>query len=169
MRAPLRLAWAVVGGLALAGTAFLVIGLLLPRRWEVQRSRALAATPEQVFPFVSDLDEWPRWMPWDDLDGMGATDPQVRTWDDPRIGQGALRLTEVHPDTVVRYEVEVEGGLSTAGSLRLQATPDGSVLTWSETGEFGRNPLLGYVALGMDRLQGAEMEKSLDRLAQLLR
>jgi len=40
---------------------------------------------------------------------------------------------------------------------------------WRERGDFGWNPLLGYVARTMDRTQGAQMEAALARLAERVR
>ena len=63
------------------------------------------------------------------------------------------------------YEVRVEeGSLITRGRLAL--TPEGSEtrVDWVEAGDFGWNPVLAFMALGMERMQGREMEKSLNAL-----
>jgi hypothetical protein len=73
-------------------------------------------------------------------------------------------------DREVRYRVEVQGGrMVTEGTLRLSAEGTGTRVTWQEQGDFGRNPLFGYLARSMDRMQGAQMEGSLARLGEQVR
>jgi hypothetical protein len=71
----------------------------------------------------------------------------------------------------VRYAVEVEGAgnsvLVTSGSITFEPSGDGTRVRWSEAGDLGGNPLMGYWALAMGRLQGTEMGKGLDRLSIL--
>ena len=69
--------------------------------------------------------------------------------------------------TFVRYEVEVEGGAWVTGELRIQALGGVSRVTWREEGDFGRNPLMGYVARGMAKSQGAQLAEGLEKLAYI--
>jgi carbon monoxide dehydrogenase subunit G len=86
------------------------------------------------------------------------------------MGDGVFTILSTILDREVRYRVEVQGGrMVTKGTLRLTAEGSGTQVTWQEQGDFGRNPLLGYVARSMDRLQGAQMEGSLARLRELVR
>ena len=66
--------------------------------------------------------------------------------------------------TLVRYEVEVEGGASVGGELRIEALEGGSRVTWREAGDLGRNPLMGYVARNMPKSQGALLAEGLEKL-----
>jgi hypothetical protein len=70
----------------------------------------------------------------------------------------------------VAYEVRVEGGsLVTRGAITVERVGSGgSRLAWTENGDFGWNPFLSYMALGMDRMQGREMEKNLAQLKTLV-
>ncbi|MGD2124235.1 MAG: hypothetical protein PVJ76_21070, partial [Gemmatimonadota bacterium] len=54
------------------------------------------------------------------------------------------------------------------GTVRLEGDGDGTRLIWEESGDFGRNPLMGYAARGMGGSQAKAMEASLDSLAVLL-
>jgi hypothetical protein len=65
--------------------------------------------------------------------------------------------------------VEVQGGaLQFEGTVLLAPVPEGTRVTWSESGDFGWNPLLGYAARQMSESQGAQFEQSLERLAELV-
>jgi hypothetical protein len=165
----LATAWRVVAGLAVALIAFLAVGFYLPGTWTTERSARIPAAPEAVFPLLDDLRQWERWTPWPDLEarvdgpqsGVGAR----RSWDDPEYGDGVLTIVEVTHPSVVRYEVLVEGGsIRIDGSLLLEPHGLETVVRWTESGDFGWNPLLAYMALAMDRIQGTELEKGLERL-----
>ena len=76
---------------------------------------------------------------------------------------------QVDAPTHVSYRVEVnDGRMSTDGTLELNPEGAGTRVRWREEGDLGRNPLMGYWALSMDRAQSDELQKSLDRLALLL-
>jgi polyketide cyclase/dehydrase/lipid transport protein len=164
----------IFGGLSFILLAFLGIGLLLPGTWSAERSIELEAPPEEVFGVLEDLRAWGGWTPWGDVEsvisepssGVGAT----RSWDDDRYGQGVIRIVRVEPDRLVAYRVELEGGkASIDGSFELLANGAGTRLSWTEAGDYGRNPLMGYVARRMSGFQGSQMEGHLARLAELVR
>ena len=157
--------------LALVFTSLILIGLVLPGTWEVERSLDVPAVPEQVFAYVNEVSLWEAWTDWPDAaperfgpsSGVGAG----RSWSDPEFGDGVFTIVESVTAERVRYRVEVESGsMITEGTIDLDPIEDGTRVTWRETGDFGWNPILGYVARAMDRLQGREMEVGLERLRE---
>jgi hypothetical protein len=56
--------------------------------------------------------------------------------------------------------------MRTSGEIRLEERPGGTLVRWHEKGDLGRNPLMGYWARSMPRIQSVEMAKALDRLAE---
>jgi hypothetical protein len=151
---------------------FLVVGWLLPGTWSARRSTVLAAPPSAIFPWVDSPAGWQRWTPWPDSGvvregpehGVGAK----LSWNDEELGDGSFEIVEARPDSLVRYRVVVQGGaMYTDGTMRLSAEGAGTRIDWEEAGDFGGNPLMGYWARFMERAQGAELEKALDRLGSL--
>lgn len=165
MMAPLA---KVFGGIATVLATLMLIGFVLPGTWSAEASIQIDAEAAEVFPFLNDLRRWDRWTNWGDLDselsspsgGVGAS----RSWDDPNFGSGSVTITSSGPPTFVRYEVEIEGGASVGGELRIEALGGASRVTWREEGDFGRNPLMGYVARGMAESQGAQLAEGLEKL-----
>ena len=170
MSCPISLGTRILGGAALLLACFLVTGFLLPATWEVERETHLDAPPEAVFRLLDAPEGWRAWTRWPDS-GLVTDGPQRGagariSWDDPDLGAGSFRIVEAAANDFVRYTVEVQGGaMRTRGTVRLSAAGAGTRVAWHETGDFGRNPLMGYWALFMERAQGREMEKSLERLA----
>lgn len=172
LRPVLRIAWGFVATVAGALLLFLAVSVFLPSTWNVSREAVLEAEAQELFPLISDLERWADWMFWPELGGLeigsstgvGAS----RAWDDPGLGDGVLTLTAVDAGSSVDYGVSIEGGaIQITGRLRLEAAEGGTRVSWTEGGDFGWNPFLRYMALGMPRMQGVEMEKSLTRLGAL--
>ena len=159
------------GFLAVVFMSLLLFGLILPGTWEVERSIEMPAVPERVFAYVNDVALWDAWTSWPEAaaerfgpsTGVGAG----RSWDDPEFGDGVFTIVESVAGERVGYRVEVEdGSMITEGTIELARLDGGTRVTWRETGDFGWNPILGYVARAMDRLQGREMEVGLERLRE---
>ena len=164
----------VAGSLALLAALFVGVGLLLPGTVEVVRSVRIEAPPEEIFPFLNDLDAWTEWTPWGDvesrLEGPPAGTGARRVWDDPRLGGGSLTIAASHPPRSVDYVVEVEGGaLRFEGSITVEPRAGGSLVTWTERADLGWNPLLAWTGLNMEESQGRQLRESLDRLQERIR
>lgn len=175
LRPVLRIAWGFVATVAGALVLFLAVSVFLPSTWIVSRGALLEAEAQELFPLISDLEQWADWMFWPELGGLeqGASTGvgARRSWDDPGLGDGVLTLTEIEPGSRVAYAVVIEGGsINIIGQLRLEPVGSGTRpvtrVEWTEEGDFGWNPFLRYMALGMPRMQGAEMDKSLQRLKE---
>ncbi len=148
------------------------IGFALPGRWEVSRSVLTEAAPEVVWSRVSDLRAWDGWAPLGGVEsefsdpsyGFGAT----RSWDSEDWGAGTVRITTFEAPSSLRYEVEVQdGSIRTEGHLEIEPAASGTTIRWTEVGDFGWNPFLAFIALGMERTQGAVLEEGLRSLKEL--
>ena len=165
MMAPLA---KIFGGIGTVLVTLMLIGFVLPGTWSAEASIQIEASPTELFPLLNDLSRWDTWTNWGDLDselsdpsgGVGAS----RSWDDPNLGSGSVTITGSGSPTFVRYEVEIEGGASVGGELSIEALEGSSRLTWREEGDFGRNPLMGYVARRMAKSQGAQLAEGLEKL-----
>jgi hypothetical protein len=161
---------ALVAGISVLLVLFLGVGFFVPSEWAAERSVTVDAPPEAIWPWLADLRQWDAWAPLGEVEatypegtrGVGAR----RVWDDAAWGSGEVTVTAVEEDRSLSYDVLVEGGLRTRGSLRLDVTERGTRVTWREEGDLGWNPLLTWFAAGMDTRQGAQLERGLRRLEQ---
>lgn len=169
----MRLFQAAIAIMGLGLTAFVVVGFLLPGNWSTERTRTVEVSVDSAWSVVSDLARWGAWSSLGQVDaeisapstGVGAT----LSWDDPLWGAGTLRLTGVSDGRSLEYGVAVdEGDIQTRGVIRLRGDAARTEVAWEESGDMGWNPLLSYFALGMERMQGEELNKALDRLEVLL-
>jgi hypothetical protein len=170
----IRIATWVMGSFAALAIGFLAVGFLLPSTWTAEATIEVTAPPEAVFPFLDSAEGWGRWTPSAE-EGVESFGPEQgvgsgRRWDDPGYGAGAFQITAIEGVREVRYAVEVEGGaIRIDGILTLEplGSEGGLPVTrihWIENGDFGWNPLLGYMAGRMRELQGEQLQASLETL-----
>jgi hypothetical protein len=162
----------VLGTGALFLCALLALGVVLPATWEAEAAALLPAAPHNAFAYLDSPEGWLAWTPWPDsstISGPARGAGSTLTWDDTEFGSGSFSIVQAEAPTHVSYRVEVNGGrMWTDGTLELTAEGSGTRVRWREEGDLGRNPLMGYWALSMDRAQSEELQKSLERLATLL-
>lgn len=165
-----------LGGGALLLFALLGIGFLLPTHWEASASARLQAAPENVLPFVDSPEGWQSWTTWPDS-GLTREGPERGpgasiSWNDRELGSGTFRIETVRSNESMTYSVQVAGAggavMETTGALNIARDGDSVLVEWQERGDLGRNPLMGYWALSMERAQSAELSKGLDRLAAVI-
>jgi hypothetical protein len=151
---------------------FLAVGVALPGTWSAERSAVLSAPPEAVLPMVDAPMAWRAWTEWPDS-GLVAEGPERGAgarlvWNDRELGDGSFEIVEAGALEGVRYRVSVQGGsMHTDGTFLMAPEGGGTRVTWREEGDFGWNPLMGYWARLMERVQGVELEKALIRLDSL--
>lgn len=163
----------VIGIASLLLLTLVGIGFALPGAWSVTREVTTRATPDAVWAEVGDLRRWDGWAPLGQVestfsartDGVGAR----RSWDSEDWGSGEVRIVAATPPSVLDYEVLVQDGeIQTVGAFRISTDPDGTTrVRWTEDGDFGWNPFLAFIALGMERTQGAVLEQSLEALREV--
>jgi hypothetical protein len=158
---------------------FVGLGLVLPSRVRVERTRMLGATPERLFPLVADLQNgWPQWSDFGKAhdpklvetfsgppSGAGATD----TWTGGSMPPGHMTLTEADPASGVRFVIEMANGAHIAGAISFSSQDSGTSVHWSDDIDLGRGILAGWGGLIIRPMLGRSMETSLARLDQLAR
>ena len=169
---PYKIAGIVLGAFALLSAGFMIVGLALPGGWEAEREIQIAAPPEMVFPLLNSAARWEDWTPspqsgaefFGPSEGVGSG----RSWDDPGYGQGEFVISASEPPREIRYEVQVEdGAIQIHGWIEVEAVAQGTRVHWREEGDFGWNPVLGYLAGRMSELQGGQLDASLGSLKEL--
>ena len=169
----MRLGAKIFGTLATVLILFLLLGIFLPGTWEAKANGFVSAPPARVFPFLNRPTRWVEWNAMPDS-GLGFFGPSEGVdagleWDDPRYGEGRFRILGSVPEREIHYEVLVEeGALSINGTIEIRLEGSGTRLEWTEVGDFGWNPLLGYSARRMGSSQGTAMLVSLEKLRALI-
>ena len=167
-----RVAFAVVAVIAL----LLVIGLLLPSGFKVQRSVQIAAPASKIYPLVADPRQWKQWTVWNRRDpamqmtysgaasGVGAK----WSWQSKTEGNGQMEFIAAIPNERIDYTLAFpEFGMNSRGQLLLVPEGGGTRVTWTNEGDMGGSPINRYLGLLMDRMVGPDFEGGLTNLKGL--
>jgi uncharacterized protein YndB with AHSA1/START domain len=165
----------LVALLSLAAVA-VVGGWLLPGRFHIERSVVMQAPANRPYALVADPHQWKAWSVWNRRDPAMAIsyfgNPEGAgsgwAWHSASEGDGKMTLTAVSPDQRVAYDLYFPDMDSTStGELRFAAADGGTRVTWVMDGDMGRNPLMHWMALLMDKMVGPDFEGGLANLKAL--
>ncbi len=168
----------VLGVLAVVVVLLVAIAYLLPRQVEVTRSATIAAPPEQVFAHVSSLSKFSEWSPWGNLDPdmqvtfsgpeMGVGNKMEWSSDHPNVGNGVQEITAIVENERVESALDF-GDMGTAiASFDLAKSGGGTEITWGLKSDMGNNPIGRWMGLMMDGWVGADYEKGLANLKEMI-
>lgn len=163
----------------LAVVALLVAGVLVyaatkPPTFTVQRSIAIVAPPEKIYPLVGDLHNWPLWAPQDREDpsmrrtfsGAPAGQGASSSWSSSgRAGTGEMTITKAEPRAIsVQVNWNKPFHVQNVNDFTFQ--PDGSATTviWTMHGSSNYFLKVMSVFVSPDRVMGSHFESGLENL-----
>ena len=144
--------------------------------YEVTRSAVIPAPAQEIFPLVNSFREWTKWSPWESVDpamersysgtesGVGAK----YAWSGNRkAGSGTMEIVDTAEPRNIKIRLEFTKPFKAVNPTSFTFTPsgDGTLVTWTMTGE---NKGIGKVFalfMNMDKMVGADFEKGLASLA----
>lgn len=161
--------------------AFVVVGLMLPSKYEVVRSVTINAPQEKVHAVIGDLNQWPKWANWwrtypgmtQTMSGNGTDVGSKMTWTEPSIGNGAMEVLKNDPATGFYTEVTFwkegqEEKHRMNGDLLYAADGNGTKVTWKAYGDTGGNLIGNWMATFFDGMMGPDFEKGLANAKELI-
>lgn len=130
--------------------ALFVLGMFAPDGWDVEVSTEIAATPEQIHPYVNRLKTWEDWVAF-----SREKDVQFEfSYEGPEEGVGAIahsrgpgsnvrwEITASDPAKGVWFDEELEGSYLAKGAI-MYAVGDGMTrVTWVDKGTLGSSPFI---------------------------
>src|ERR1043166_5453402 len=124
----------ILGGLALLVLLLAVSAFFLPRKYRVERTIIVKATPDAVFAQFGDLRAWKNWGVWYERDpamkvtysektvGVGAWS----SWESKTEGNGKLTVTAYDAPKSSVYRLEFpDYGMTSMGSIGAQPAEGG--------------------------------------------
>ncbi|MDC1141724.1 SRPBCC family protein [Planctomycetota bacterium] len=139
-----------IGGFSFFVLLIIGIGLSLDNTFQAGAETEIDATPEQVYEYVSDMDNWHKWSGWTDDQqqqieisregpkrGEGAT---VRWEAENSVGR--LTITRAEKNEGIWYEVAMEDDRIVAnGSVTIDVKDGKTIVTLEDEGELP--PVIG--------------------------
>ena len=162
--------------LALAGL-FIILGLMGPKTFRVERSAVIHAPTEVVFNRVGKLAEMKTWGPWQEMDkdqvqsieGTDGTVGAVWKWEGDTVGKGMQEIVAIEANKSVRTKLTFLEPMEAVneGTYDLEAMGDSTRITWGLQGENGFVGRVMGVFMDMDKMIGPDFEKGLSNLKGL--
>ncbi len=165
-----KIIYGLVGLLVL----LVVIGFLLPGKFEITRTAKINAPAEYTFEEVNQLDRWNNWSYWNTLDtsmtvtygdkkaGEGAS----YSWAGEDVGNGKILITESVPFKSIKTDLDfMENGTAKAW-YTFEPAGDSTAVTMGFSTEFGMNPFMRLMGATMFE---SEMDKAFNYNLQKLR
>ncbi len=163
-------------GLAALALLLAAVGLALPSQFRIERSLAIAAPADSVYPLIAAPAQWQRWSVWNQRDpemkieyGGPAAGAGARwSWQSETEGSGKMEFTDAVPGQLLTYRLSFpEFDMESTGHLRIEPQGRGVRVTWSNEGDMGMNPVNRWFGFFMDRMVGPDFEAGLANLKRL--
>ena len=158
-----------------AVAVILVLAAFKPDTFTVQRSLAINASPDRIFPFINDYGRWPAWSPYETKDpqmnrtlsavtaGRGAT----YAWEgDSNVGAGNMAIVDSVPPSKVGIRLNMRKPISASNDVTFTLAPQGDTtnVTWAMQGPVPYFAKIIHVFFNMDKMVGGDMEAGLAKL-----
>jgi hypothetical protein len=162
----------------------LVIGLLAyastrPDSFSVRRSTLIGAPAERIFPLIANLKSMNTWNPFVEPDpaikiaytGPDSGKGAAHTWSgNSKVGAGRIEITDATPSSRVALQLDMIKPMKAHNAVEftLQPNGNGTLVTWTMS---GNQPLMAKVMnvfIDCDRMVGSQFEKGLASLKTIV-
>jgi len=164
--------------LAVGIAAVLVFASTKPDTFRVERSLAVRAPADAIYPLVADFHRWTSWSPYEGRDlamkrtyggtaqGRGAT----YAWDgNNNVGAGHMEILEANGPSKLRIKLDFERPFEGHNIAEFTFVPQGdaTLVTWAMSGPAPFLSKLMQVFINMDSMVGKDFEAGLAGLRKL--
>lgn len=157
---------------------FLVMVMMQPAHYQVERSATINAPAPAVFALVNDFHKWDSWSPWAKLDpamkqsyeGTTAGTGAIYSWaGNSEVGVGKMTITESRPSDLVKIKLEFIKPFAATNATDFTFTPSGNStnVKWTMAGD---NNFIGKafsLFMNMDKMIGNDFDKGLAQMKKV--
>ena len=166
----------IVGAVLLtAVAAILIYASTKPDSFRVERSAAMNAPPEKIFPFIDGLKRWTEWSPYEGRDpgmkrvysGTESGKGAVYEWDgNDDVGKGRMEIVDSTPPHRVVIKLDFLKPFEGHNMTELTVEPKGNqtIVTWAMYGPSTFMTKLVGTFTDMDDMIGRDFAAGLAKL-----
>ncbi len=168
----------VLIGVAALIVVFLVVVMLQPSKYHVERSAEINAPADVVWAEVSNFEQWKGWSHWEKSDpsqkttitGEPGTVGHKTIWDGEKTGQGTMTITKAEAPNQLGIRLQFKTPMESEAATVFDIAGKGSnvEITWSLDGENRFMGKLFGLLMGMEDMIGSAYEDSLANLKTLV-
>lgn len=156
-----------------------ILGLVGPKTYNVSRSKVIAASSEQIWPYVTHFQKTKSWSPWVRMDttmtaeysGEEGTVGSRMSWKSKKMGGGEQTITVLEPykfaDSELKFMQPWGEGHATS-AFHLMDTVGGTKVTWGIKGENGFVNRALSALFNADKMMGPVFEQGLHNLDSVM-
>jgi len=158
---------------------FLLLGLIAPKTYRVERSASIDAPQELVFRHVRYWNSWQGWSPWAERDssmqvtveGVDGQEGALYKWvGNPKItGTGEMANTGVTDNQRIDYHMRFLEPYPSESDGHITVDKvgvDSSRVTWVMEGSYGFAERVFMLFMNMDKMLGADFERGFTLLKE---
>ncbi len=158
--------------------ALLIYASTRPDKFRIERSTVIQATPEKIFPLISNFRQWESWSPWEKIDpqihrtysgepqGQGA----IYEWSgNKNIGKGRMEIVEAVPSSRIIIKLDFITPFEAHNTVEFLLKPQGNSTRVTQV-MYGPSPFISRVMglfFSMEKMVGGKYEEGLANLKAL--
>ncbi len=170
----------IVGAVLLvAVAAILVYASTRPDSFRVERSAAMNAPPEKIFPYIDGLKRWTEWSPYEGRDpgmkrvysGAESGKGAVYEWDgNDNVGKGRMEIVDSKSPNKVVIKLDFLKPFEGHNTAELTVQPKGgqTIVTWAMYGPSTFMTKLVGTFMDMDDMIGRDFAAGLAKLKTIV-
>lgn len=142
----------------------------------VDREITVEKPLSEVFNFVADFKNWPKWSPWlcqepdcpIDIEATPATIGHKQTWNGKNIGSGHMTISEIQPSQSIKYDLYFLKPWKSHSKVAFEFSEDqeGCRVRWTMNGSVP--VFLFFMKKMMQSFVGMDYERGLSMLKEFL-
>ena len=165
------LTWVAVALVAVVA-AVLLLALMKPARFRIERRTTIKAPPEKIFPLINDFRAWPAWSPWEkkdpnlkrDYSGAATGKGAAYAWEgNKNVGKGRMEITESTPPSRIVIALDFLAPFEAHSTAEFTFAPAGDATTviWAMHGPNSFIAKVMSIFCSMDKMVGKDFEQGL--------
>ncbi|MCB0415289.1 MAG: SRPBCC family protein [Bdellovibrionales bacterium] len=159
-------------GLILA--LLLILPAFLGERLQIERSTFVSASPEKIFAYIEDLNNFKTWNPFLEAEpqaqvmvlgsGVGST----YSWEGEKVGKGIMTVSSIEQDKKIEIAMAFIAPVEGKADVIWEITPEsnGANVTWAMTQDYSY--FRRYFKLVMPSMMNAAFDSGLLKLKKQL-
>jgi effector-binding domain-containing protein len=157
----------------------IILGLVGPKTFDFHRTAVVSGTPEQVWPYVSNLKNMQLWSPWAEKDTAmsveytgtdGAVGSMISWSGNKDVGKGSQTISLLEPNTHVESTLKFMEPMENEATsyTYLSDTTGGTLVKWGIRGENGFIGRIFASVMNFDKMMAPDFERGLAKLTELM-
>lgn len=164
--------------IVIAALVVIVLALMKPDTFRVERSALIKAPADKIFPHINDFHLWDKWSPWEKLDtnmkkthsGAESGKGAVYEWDgNKKVGQGRMEILESTPSSSVKIKLDFIRPFEGHNIADFTFIPEGDAtrVLWAMHGPAPFISKVMQVFMSMDKMIGKDFSEGLANLTRM--